>query len=182
MPGCQRSCTVTLRDGAAVRLRPITPADKPLLVDVFERLCKRSRYRRFFMSLREVSPAMLAFFTEVDHSDREAIIAIDLTSERALGVARYVRLSEAPETAEAAVAVVDDWHGRGVAHALLAKLSSRAQHEGILRFVALVEAENRDALALVEGVGDCNLQPAGPNLELVINLKPVEDRDSKRPF
>ncbi len=35
---------------------------------------------------------------------------------------------------------------------------------------------------LVEGVGGCNLHPAGPNLELVINLKPVEDRGRKRPF
>lgn len=123
MPGCRRSRTVTLRDGAAVTLRPIAPEDNPLLVDVFERLSERSRYRRFFISLREVSPAMLTLFTEVDHSDREAIIANDLRSGYALGVARYVCLSEASETAEAAVAVVDDWHGRGVAHALLAKLS-----------------------------------------------------------
>jgi len=37
------------------------------------------------MRLRELSPAMLADFTEVDHSDREAIIAIDPNSGQALG-------------------------------------------------------------------------------------------------
>ncbi len=119
--------------------------------------------------------------TSVQVGGAIAIIAIDPISGRALGVARYVRLSEDPETAEAAVAVVDDRHGRGVAHALLAQLSIGAQHEGVHRFVALVQAENRDALALVEGIGDSNLQPAGPDLELVIKLKPVADRDSKPP-
>jgi acetyltransferase len=183
MPGHQRSRTVTLRDGAAVRLRPIAPEDKPLLVDVFERLSGDSRYRRFFTNLRELSPAMLAYFTEVDHSDREAIIAIDPASRAALGVARYVRLSEDPETADVAVAVVDDWHERGVAHALLAQLSSSARHEGILRFVALVQAKNRDALELVEGIGNSNLQLAGPNLQLVIRLEqPLEDRETEPPF
>jgi GNAT superfamily N-acetyltransferase len=174
MRGHERSHTVTLRDGAAMSLRPIAPEDKPLIIDLLERLGEDSRYRRFFTSLRALSPAMLAYFTEVDHTDREAIIAIDPRSRCALGVARYVRLSEDPEAAEVAIAVADGWHRRGVAHALLAQLSSSAQHEGILRFVALVQAKNRDAMELVEGIGDSSLQLAGPNVELVINLKPPE--------
>jgi hypothetical protein len=42
-----------------------------------------------FINLRSCLPALLAYFTEVDHSDRAAIIAIEPTSVQALGVARW---------------------------------------------------------------------------------------------
>lgn len=42
-----------------------------------------------FINLRSCLPALLAYFTEVDHSDRAAIIAIEPTSGHALGVARW---------------------------------------------------------------------------------------------
>jgi GNAT superfamily N-acetyltransferase len=166
------SRTVTLRDGASILVRPIGPEDKSLLLDGFERLSEDSRYRRFFMSLSSLSPRMLAYFTEVDHSDREAIIAIEPRSSQALGVARYGRLSEDPEAAEVAVAVVDDWHRRGVARALLAELSARAQDEGLRRFVALVQADNRDALALFGRVSGSKPRLTGPTAEFVIELGP----------
>ena len=161
---------VTLRDGASITVRPVAPEDKPLLVDVFGRLTEESRYWRFFMNLRALSPAMLADFTEVDHSDHEAVIAIDASSGRALGVARYGRLSEDPEAAEVAVAVVDDWHRRGVARTLLAELSARAQQEAVRRFVAIVRADNPGAAALFRTVSGSKLRVAGPVLEFVIEL------------
>jgi ribosomal protein S18 acetylase RimI-like enzyme len=79
-------------------------------------------------------------------------------------------LNEDPEAAEVAVAVVDDWHRRGVAGALLAELSARAQHEGFRRFVAVVRADNRGALALFGRVSGSKLRLAGAVLEFVIEL------------
>jgi len=163
-----------------VELRPIAPEDKPLLRGIFQRLSGESRYRRFSMRLRELSPTMLAYFTEVDHSDREAIIAICPDSGEALGVARYVRLSDHPEAAEVAVAVVDDWQGRGLAHALLTELSDRAQRAGVERFIALVQTDNRNALALFAGVANGTPQLVGPNFHLVIELQPGMDWSSRR--
>ncbi len=168
------SRVVILRDGASITVRPIAPEDKPLLVEVFGRLTEESRYWRFFMNLRALSAAMLVDFTEVDHSDHEAVIAIEPSSGQALGVARYGRLSEDPEAAEVAVAVVDDWHRRGVARALLAELSARARHEGFRRFVAVVRADNRAAVALFGRASGGKPRLAGPVLEFVIELGPSE--------
>jgi ribosomal protein S18 acetylase RimI-like enzyme len=84
-------------------------------------------------------------------------------------------LSEDPEAAEIAIVVVDDWHRRGVGPALLRQLTSRARQEGIRRFRVVVQADNRDAVALVGELGDGKLQLAGPNLELVIELGPQGD-------
>jgi ribosomal protein S18 acetylase RimI-like enzyme len=162
---------MNLRDGTSITVRPIAPEDKQLLVDVFGRLSEESRYWRFFINLRGLTPAMLGNFTEVDHSNHEAVIAIESSSGQALGVARYGRLSEDPEAAEVAVAVADAWHRRGVAHVLLAELSARAQHEGFRRFVAVVRADNRAAVALFGGAGGGTPRLAGPVLEFVIELR-----------
>ena len=53
-----------------------------------------------------------------------------------MGIARYVRDRDDPQTAEIAVTVVDDWQGRGLGTELLTQLSGRARREGVLRFTA----------------------------------------------
>jgi GNAT superfamily N-acetyltransferase len=137
--------TVTLRDGARVTLRPIAPEDKPLIAASFERLSEESRYRRFFTSKKELSAAELDYLVDVDHSDHEAIIAVDQLSGEAVGVARYVRSNDDAEVADVAVTVIDDWQGRGLARVLLTRLSYRARREGVRRFSVLVLGENREA-------------------------------------
>jgi GNAT superfamily N-acetyltransferase len=165
-----RSRTVRLRDGSRVRLRTIAPEDKPLVADVFDRLSEDSRYRRFFTIQSELTPDMLAYLTEVDHTDHEAIIAIEPTAGRALGVARYVRLRDDPEAAEVAFAVVDEWQGRGLGRALLTYLTRRARQEGVQRFVALIKYGNDEAVKLLRGLNEIERRSAGPEMELVIEL------------
>lgn len=139
--------TVRLRDGSALRIRPIRPEDKAAIAAGFERMSPASRYRRFFAPLRELSDDDLAYLTEVDHHDHEALIGFDPASGDPVGVARYIRSIERTE-AEVAVTVVDDWHGRGAATALLERLVRRAREEGIEHFVAVVLPDNHDALEL----------------------------------
>jgi hypothetical protein len=66
---------VELRDGSQIEVRPITPDDKQALVDGFEKLSPESRYRRFLTPVRRLRPGLLAYFTEVDHHNHEAIVA-----------------------------------------------------------------------------------------------------------
>ncbi len=166
-----RRKTITLRNGARVTLRPIAPEDKPLLAAIFERLSEESRYRRFFTTKAELSAAELDYFVDVDHSDHEAIIAIDPSGGEALGVARYIRSPDA-EVAEVAVTVADDWQGRGLGRALLDRLTYRARREGVRRFSALVQSDNPASLGLVKGVGDTQRRSHTGAVELVIELPP----------
>jgi len=172
MPTSSWHRTVTLRDGARVTLRPITPQDKPLLAAGFERLGEESRYRRFFTSMNELSASDLDYFADVDHTNHEAIIAVDRSSGEGVGVARYVRSSDDPEVAEVAVTVVDDWQGRGLGRALLTRLAYRARREGVRRFSAMVLGENRGALGLVDSFGEGQRQYDSGVLEVVIDLPP----------
>jgi GNAT superfamily N-acetyltransferase len=141
-----------LRDGAAITVRPIAPEDKLAIVSSFEKLSPESRYRRFFSPLDRLSNRDLAYLTEVDHHDHEAMIAHSDIGEP-LGVARYVRGAD-EEKAEVAVVVIDEWQGRGVATALLTRLVERARAEGIGTFTATILADNRDAIGLMRHLGD----------------------------
>jgi nucleotide-binding universal stress UspA family protein/GNAT superfamily N-acetyltransferase len=179
MSSSARRKTVTLRDGARVTLRPIAPEDKPVLAASFERLSEESRYRRFLTSKNKLSAAELDYLVDVDHKDHEAIIAVDPSSGEGLGVARYVRSTDDAELAEVAVTVADDWQGRGLGRALLERLTYRARREGVRRFSALVQGENRASLGLLEGVGETRRTWDTGEVELVIELPPQRGMGAK---
>jgi RimJ/RimL family protein N-acetyltransferase len=155
-----------LRDGATLIVRPIEPADRELLRAGFERLSEQSRYMRFQSPLASISDRQLAYLTEVDHHDHEALLALD--ADDVVGVARFVRVNR--NVAECAIVVADHWQGRGVATELLDRLVERAREENVERFTALVLAENAEALRLLERLGDTEQRRVGSQVELDIEL------------
>ena len=171
--GIARGERVTLRDGRAAIVRPVEPEDKPLFVRAFERLGPQSRYQRFLAVKNRLSTDELAYFTEIDHADHEAIFALDPKTGEGIGVARYVRLAE-PTQAEAAVVVADDWQGVGLGGALLTRLAVRAQAAGITAFTATMLTSNRSMFTLFGRVGDVRVREVEgevSELEVVIELE-----------
>jgi RimJ/RimL family protein N-acetyltransferase len=157
---------VTLRDGARIAVRPIGPNDADALVRGFEALSPESRYRRFLSPMNRLSAGLVKYLTDVDHHDHEALVA-EVSGHELVGVARYVRLEEEPDTAEVAVAVVDDWQGRGVASEILSRLAARAQEEGITRFRATCLADNRTVLDVLRGLGVTGWRSVGAGVMAV---------------
>ena len=163
---------VTIRDGAELCIRQVGPDDKQLITEGIERLSPESRYRRFFRPLDRLSERDLAYLTEIDHTDHEALAAIDPETGALVGVARYVRGAD-PHLAEVSVAVGDPWQRRGVATALLERLVERAREAEITHFVALVLDENVEAIRLFEQRVPGHARPrrsASGHLELLIEL------------
>ena len=74
--------------------------------------------------MTELSERDLAYLTEIDHHDHEALAAIDPETGELVGVARYVRGAE-PELAEVSVVVGDPWQRRGSRHAARAPRRAR---------------------------------------------------------
>jgi hypothetical protein len=60
-------------------------------VDGFGRLSAESRWMRFMMAKKELSPAELRYLTDVDHHDYEALGALGHGDTRSVGMARYAR-------------------------------------------------------------------------------------------
>jgi GNAT superfamily N-acetyltransferase len=143
---------VELRDGSTIVIRPLEPSDSELLADQFDRLSDESRRRRYLAPAARLSPEDLAALTAVDHKRHDALMALD-PDGRAIGIARYVRTQGDPTTAEAAVEVVDEWHRRGVASALLRRLHERARANGIEHYSAVVSDDNKVMLEGLERAG-----------------------------
>jgi len=152
-------------------IRPISPDDRQLFVEAFERLSDRSRYRRFLSPRGSLSTGEVRYFTEVDHHDHEAFFAVDPESGAGVGVARYIRSESDPCVAELAVAVVDDWQGQGVGGRLTAALADRARAEGITGFRAFILIDNKPALNLLADLGRVRVAHRDLNtVELTVDL------------
>jgi GNAT superfamily N-acetyltransferase len=136
---------VTLADGTKAWIRAVQPDDKALLARGFDELSPESRYLRFFTQKRELTEHEMRYLTEVDGIDHFALGAVGKDrkgAERGLGVARFIRFANDPEAAEAAVAVVDDMHGKGLGKLLLHRLADAAHERGVKRFRCTVLADN----------------------------------------
>jgi GNAT superfamily N-acetyltransferase len=174
--------TVVLPGGLQILVRPVGPGDKDAIAKAFERLSPRSRYRRFFSPMTRLSQRDLDYLTEIDHTDHEALAAIRPDTGELIGVARYVRTTEAAE-AEVSVVVGDPWQRRGIATALLDRLVERAREAGVEHFLAVVLSENTEALELFEHLSPDSPAPrrneAG-HLEMLIELpEPGEVSESR---
>lgn len=150
-----------LGDGTAVRLRLVTPDDKPLLVAGFQRMSPASRYARFLGPKEALSPDELRYLTEIDQERHFALGAVTEDGDGdgdghgapvGAGVARFIRLPEPPATAEAAIAVVDELHGRGLGKLLFLRLCAAAAERGVERFRCELLGSNTGMRALIEDI------------------------------
>lgn len=144
---------VKLSDGSVVLIRPVQAADAPVLAEAFERLSDASRESRFLGGKPRLSTRELSALTDIDHHDHEAVGALDPRDGRGLGIARYIRDVADAASAEFAIAVVDEWHHRGLGRELMIRLIRRARQDGIERFTASVALNNRAVLPLLRGSG-----------------------------
>lgn len=143
-----------LKDGTRVIVRPIRPEDKEALARGLDQLSAESRYRRFLRPMTSLSQRELAYLTEIDYTNHFAWVAVANTKDQeGLGVARYIRDAKHPEVAEAAVAVVDDYQGRGLGSILMRLLVATALENGVHTFRGWVLGDNLEVLRPLERIG-----------------------------
>lgn len=163
-----------LNDQRVVNIRPIRSDDGTRLQTYHLGLSDESRYRRFLGVKPRLSDADARYLADVDGSDHFALVATCPTSGQIVGVARFVRLSEQPDTAEFAVGVGDAFHRQGLAGELMRRLAAAARERGITRFRASMLADNiaiRKIMARL-AVGPVEVLQRGQILELEMELAP----------
>jgi RimJ/RimL family protein N-acetyltransferase len=174
-PSTVRTPTM-LCDGSAVFIRPVQSTDAGRLADGFSRLSDESRRMRFLLPKKRLSTQELRYLTDIDHHDHEALGALDPDDGRGVGITRYVRHRDDPDAAEVAVAVIDEWHRRGLGTLLLGRISERARDEGIRRFTGLVSADNVAMIALLHrfGAAITRINPEAGTYEFELWLVPAD--------
>jgi len=173
-----------LSDGTKVEVRLLKPSDKEGLRKGLDRLSPNSRYLRFFAPKSHLSDTELRRLTEIDQWDHFALVAGAVRGDvyEGMGVARFVRLADAPDSAEAALAVVDEFQRRGLGSLLLERLSVAAQERGIRWFVSDILAENEPILELLWNLSpDFRIESLGDGvLRAVVAVPDADPRKSPR--
>ena len=176
-----RTTIVKLSDGTPVRVRPIVPADKSRIAEGLADLSPESRYLRFLRPVDHLSDEELTYLTEIDYRTHFAWGAelVRGRDRRGIGLARYVSSPEDPAIAEAAVAVLDEFQGRGLGGILLALLAESAMSNGVTRFRSYVLSDNRRVLAALNGPGITRREEDGiVMIDISLPLPALEMRDS----
>ena len=142
---------LTLRDGTVLEVRPLERSDRALLDRAVARLSDRTRYLRFAAPKPRLTARELDYLVDIDHHDREALLAIDPATGRGIAVVRWA--SAGPGVVEIAATVADEWQGRGLGGALLGLLAERARAEGHRVMRASVLAANAHSVSMLRKGG-----------------------------
>ena len=160
---------IELRDGRHVTVRAIRADDKERLQEALRALSTQSSYYRFFSPLRELSPQQLERATHPDAGRELQLVAIagERAQEKIVGGARYAAAAGSTDC-EFAVAIVDEWHGLGLARQLLEALMRTACARGLERMEGYILATNMRMLGLAKRLGFAEMEsPEGPTVRMV---------------
>jgi GNAT superfamily N-acetyltransferase len=151
-------------------VRAVRPDDATRLVRLTERLSAETIYQRFFSPLHALPPVLLHRFVNVDHHDREALVALD--GDEIIAVVRWDRDTNHCDEAEVAVLVEDAWQHRGLGGALTRMLVDQAVTHHIATLTATVLSDNTPVRRmLTASIGPpATMQRDGPHTRLTFPL------------
>lgn len=156
-------------DGTSWAARPIRPEDAESLQEFIRGLSERSRYMRFVSMMRELTPRMLARYTQVDYDREVALVAATEVPnpahrghprEAVIGLAHYLRNPDG-RGAEFALVVGDEWQRQGLGRQLMTGLIAAAREQGLEYIDGVVLAANRPMLNLMGHLGFTNQRDPG---------------------
>lgn len=143
-----------LPSGLDITIRPIKPEDAGIEQNFVRNLSEQSRFFRFMRMLQELTPEMLARFTQIDYDREMAFVAVvsDDHQQTEVGVSRYVTNPDWL-SAEFALVVADDFHGKGVGTKLMQALMKTARAKGLQTLEGEVLRQNRPMQGLMTKLG-----------------------------
>jgi RimJ/RimL family protein N-acetyltransferase len=145
---------INLRDGRAVHIRAMRPADEAEILQAFDRLSQDARYMRFMRTVREVNVERLrktlASFPACGLGIVATVPATDGID--VVGSAIFVIGSD-PANCEFAVTIAAEYGGAGLGRTLLTALIDAARQRGLKAMEGFVLAANKPMLALAARVG-----------------------------
>jgi GNAT superfamily N-acetyltransferase len=152
-----------------VLLRPASPLDARGVDRLVRGLSTTSSVRRFHSPVRALTPRQLAGIVDVDHRDRETLLALD--RREVIGMAQFIAVPSGSRAVEVALVVADRWQRAGLGRILLAEVLAAAAAGGHTMATALVQADNRPMLELIRTAGlPVTHHRSGTTVELLIDL------------
>ena len=96
---------------------------------------------------------------------------ISLEENPGIGVARYVRNPEEPESAEIAITVIDDFQRSGLGSILMKALLDAAHYYGIRKLYGFIIQDNLSMVKLMEKFGASVIRDSGYLLKATLMVE-----------
>lgn len=140
--------------GESITIRPIRMTDVAMEAAFVRKLSLQTKHFRFFGGVKELSPAELTRFCEVDGLHSMAFVATLQKdgAETEIGVGRYAPNSRA-DAREMAVTIADDWQHRGLGKLLVNQLVASARDYGVRQLYSVDLADNSAMRELANELG-----------------------------
>lgn len=141
----------TLKDGAPYVIRPIRPDDVNRFDRLFRTFSRETTYFRFLVPLERMPRAILKSFCTIDYDREFALVAeVRLGRRREfIGVTRYLRDAQTPDTAQIMLVVADGWTNRGAGRTLYRRLVTAARDHGIRTMSGLILESNFKMISML---------------------------------
>jgi len=164
-----------LNDGTTLHILPLIPQDKNCLQAGYMCLSKRSRYYRFLTFQKKLNDKQLKYLTEIDYIKHFAPGA-RLASQygKGIGIGRFVRIAEEPDTAEVGLITIDAYQQKGLSTLFLQLLAQYARQNKLRIFRGYVLEDNHKLLNFVRHFHANISWEGGPVLKVDIKLSDIE--------
>ncbi|MCS6772383.1 MAG: GNAT family N-acetyltransferase, partial [Kiritimatiellae bacterium] len=144
---------IILRDGSTATIRLSQPSDADAVAAFFQQLSPESRRQRFFSDSKP-GMDMIASLCDSSNPRKQVTMLVSRVTDGApsiIATGSYIAHDE--KTAEFAVAVDDEFQGKGIGTILLERLAVIAVTNGFVRFVAITSPNNQPMLEVFRNSG-----------------------------
>jgi len=147
----ERGVYALLTDGTTVQIRAARPQDLAMVRELHAKMSPDNLYLRFFSMSRAAAEREARRICREPGPDHAALLAV--LDGGVVGCGAYELSGDGSESAEVALTVADDMHGRGIGTLLLEHLVFLARSQGVRTFVAETLTENALMLQVFANAG-----------------------------
>src|SRR6185437_12885100 len=174
------SGSLIMRDGTTAAIRPAEPTDIPMMQQLIGRLSPESRRHRFFSESLPSSDSIAALCRSSNPRSRFTLIVTRVWEGRAHIIAAGSYWARDGQTAEVAMAVDDEFHGKGLGTLLLERLALVAIRHSFTHLWAVTHVDN---LAMREVFRESGFTAheayEGDDMQVELSLIPTETTVSR---
>jgi ribosomal protein S18 acetylase RimI-like enzyme len=153
-----------------LEIRHAKPGDAAEVRSFLERLSPDSRWLRYHSAAPKIRSWMVDAVVDGDGRRHDALIAT--VEGRVVGVAEWGKVRPEDAVADVGIVVDECCRRRGIARALLGRLTADANEHGIEAFHASVLSENRPTISLVQRVApERDVSFEGQTVEVLVPLR-----------
>jgi len=178
--GNLESGPVILHDGTTASFRPACAEDRALMQAFIDRLSPASRRHRFFSETAPPADIIASLCDSSNASNQLTVVVTRTVAGQSRIIAAGSYWARTTDEAEVAMAVDDDFHGKGLGTILLERLAMLAIHRGFTGLWAVTHTDNEAMREVFRESGYAVHETyEGDDIQVELSLHPTESTTTR---